>query len=65
MAGLKQRGPICYLVYYANNKKRAVSLDTESLQLPKEKKRQFESAQARGGASFLPTRTPSANVLTE
>ena len=64
MAGLKQRGSIWYLTYYANNKKRAVSLDTESLQIAKEKKRQFESAQARGGASFLLTRTPIPDVLT-
>jgi len=47
MAGLKQRGLIWYLTYYVNNKKRLVSLDTESLQIAKEKKRQFESAQAR------------------
>ena len=47
-----------YLTYYASNKKRVVSLDTQSLQIAKEKKRQFESAQARGGPSFLPTRTP-------
>ena len=58
MAGLKLRGSIFYLTYYANNKKRVVSLDTDSLQLAKEKKRQFESARARGGASSLPTRTP-------
>lgn len=64
MAGLKLRGTIWYLSYYANNKKRAISLDTESLQIAKEKKRQFESAQAQGGASFLPTRTPIPDVLT-
>ena len=45
-------------------KKRAASLETQSLQLAKEKMRQFESARAREGASFLPTRTPIADVLT-
>lgn len=64
MAGLKQRGSVWYLTYYANKKKRAVSLETESLQVAKEKKRQFESAQARGGPSSLPSRTPIADVLT-
>lgn len=64
MAGLKLRGSIWYLTYYANNKKRVISLDTGSLQLAKEKKRQFESAQARGEASWLPTRTPVAHILS-
>lgn len=63
MAGLKQRGSIYYLTYYVNGKKQAVSLDTDSLQLAKEKQRQFESAQARGGPSSLPTRTPIPEVL--
>src|SRR5258705_6214470 len=63
MAGLKQRGAIWYLTYYVNNKKRAVSLETESLQTAKEKKRQFESAQARGDGTSLPTRTPIADVV--
>ncbi len=63
MASLKQRGAIWYLTYYVNNKQRAVSLDTESLQTAKEKKRQFESAQARGDGTSLPTRTPIPDVL--
>jgi len=64
MAGLKQRGSIWYLTYYLNKKKQAVSLETDSLQIAKEKKRQFESAQARGDGSSLPTHTPIADVLT-
>lgn len=64
MAGLKLRGSIWYLTYYADRKKQAVSLETDSLQIAKEKKRQFESAQARGGPSSLPTRTPIGSVLT-
>jgi hypothetical protein len=64
MAGLKQRGSIWYLTYYVNKKKQAVSLETDSVQIAKEKKRQFESAQARGGASSLPTHTPIDVVLT-
>jgi len=38
-------------------------LETESLQTAKEKKRQFESAQARGDGTSLPTRTPIADVV--
>lgn len=64
MAGLKIRGSTWYLTFYAGRKKQAVSLETDSLQVAKEKKRQFESAQARGEASSLPTRTPVADVLT-
>ncbi len=64
MAGLKQRGSIWYLTYYLNKRKQAVSLETESLQIAKEKKRQFESAQGRGAVSSLPTQTPVANVLS-
>src|SRR5688500_15074783 len=64
MAGLKQRGSVWYLTYYSNRKKRLVSLETDSLQVAKEKKRQFESTQARGGGSSLPTRTPIVEVLT-
>jgi integrase len=64
MAGLKLRGSIWYLTYYANNKKRLVSLETESLQVAKEKRRQFESAQARGSPTSLPSRTPIAEVLS-
>lgn len=63
MAGLK-RGSIWYLTYYVNKKKQAVSLETDSLQVAKERKRQFESSLARGGVSSLPTRTPIADVLT-
>jgi integrase len=64
MAGLKLRGSIWYLTYYAKNKKRLVSLETDSLQVAKEKRRQFESAQARGSPTPLPSRTPIAQVLT-
>jgi integrase len=64
MAGLKQRGSIWYLTYYVHRNKQAVSLETDSLQVAKEKKRQFESSQARGAESSLPTRTPIAEVLT-
>jgi hypothetical protein len=60
MASLKLRGSTWYLTYYANRKKRAVSVETDSLQVAKEKKRQFESAQARGGGSSLPLDKGSA-----
>lgn len=63
MAGLKLRGSTYYLTHYVNGKKQAVSLDTDSLQVAKEKRRQFESAQAQGN-NCLPTRTPIPDVLS-
>jgi hypothetical protein len=47
-----------------SSKARRFSTGTESLQIAKEKLRQFESAQARGEDLPLPTRTPIAAVLT-
>ena len=44
MAGLKLRGSTWYLTFYVSGKKPVVSLETDSLQLAKEKKRQFESS---------------------
>jgi integrase len=64
MASLKKRGPVYYIQFYQGEKQRRISTETESFQQAKEKLRQFESAQARGEDSLLPTKTPVADVLT-
>lgn len=63
MASLRKRGSNFYVSYYAGGKERRLSLDTDNIQLAKEKLRQFESAQLRGDDSPLPTRTPIAQVV--
>ena len=63
MASLKKRGTTYYLQYYVGSQQRRVNLKTESYQIAKEKARQFESAQARGDANPLPTKTPLADIL--
>jgi hypothetical protein len=64
MASLVQRGPIYYIQFYIAGKLKRVSTSSDVLQVAKEKLRQFESAQARGDALPLPTRTPIADVVT-
>jgi hypothetical protein len=64
MASLVQRGPIYYNQFYIAGKLKRVSTATDVLQIAKEKLRQFESAQARGDALPLPTRTLIADVVT-
>lgn len=66
MASLVQRpdSSTYYIQFYVSGKLKRKSTGTESLQIAKEKLRQFESAQARGDALPLPTRTPIADVLT-
>jgi hypothetical protein len=49
--------------YYVGGKELRKSLDTDNLQLAKEKLRQFESAQLRSDDSPLPTRTPIPQVV--
>jgi integrase len=65
MASLKKRpgNPVYYIQFYVGTKQRRISTETESLQLAKEKLRQFQSAEARGDGSSLPSRTPIAKVL--
>ncbi|MFT3784922.1 MAG: tyrosine-type recombinase/integrase [Tepidisphaeraceae bacterium] len=63
MPSLIERNGIYYIQYCVSGKARRVSTQTESLQLAKEKLRQFESAQLRGHDNPLPTRTPIADVL--
>jgi hypothetical protein len=63
MAGLYKRGEIYYAMYFIGSKKHRVSLQTDSLQMAKEKVRQIESALIRGEESPLPTRTPIKDVV--
>jgi len=64
MAGLIKRGKKFYAVYYVGKKQKRIALDTDSLQLAKEKVRQIESSLYRGDDSPLPTKTPIATVVT-
>lgn len=64
MASLILRDSTFYIQYMVSGKAKRVSAGTESLQIAKEKLRQFESAQARGEDSPLPTRTAIDAVLT-
>ena len=65
MASLKKRGKTYYVQYYVGGKAKRRSLETASLQIAKEKLRQFESAQFRGDDLALPTRTPIADVVRD
>ncbi len=63
MAGIYKRGKTYYALFYVGGQKQRISLQTDSLQVAKEKIRQIESAQARGDANPLPTKTPLADIL--
>ncbi len=66
MASLMKRPdrPTWYIQYYLAGELKRESTGTSSLQLAKEKLRQFESAQARGEPSPFPTKTPVAQVVS-
>lgn len=64
MAWLTKRGSFYYIKFSLAGKKKRIATGTESLQIAKEELRQFESAQARGEDSPLPSKTPITNVLT-
>lgn len=64
MASLKKRNGQYYAQFYVGGRQKRVSLNTDSLQVAKEKLRQIESAQTRGEENFLPTRTPIAQVVS-
>lgn len=64
MAFLHQRGKTYYLHDRIGGRLVRTSLKTDSLQIAKEKLRQYESAKLQGTDSPLPTRTPFADVLT-
>jgi hypothetical protein len=63
MAGLYKREKNYYAMCYVGSRKHRISLQTDSLQLAKEKIRQIESGLARGGDCPLPTRTPIKDLL--
>ena len=66
MASLIKRKKSYYVQWYTTGKKiNRRSLDTTSLQVAKEKLRQFESAQFRGDATPLPTKTPLDKIINE
>ena len=66
MASLIKRKKSYYVQWYTVNKKiNRRSLNTTSLQIAKEKFRQFESSQCRGDANPLPTKTPLEKILNE
>ncbi len=65
MASLRKRGSTYYLSYYVSGREVRRSLDTDSLQIAKERQRQFESAEMRGEDNPLPTRTPIADIVTK
>lgn len=64
MASLIKRGKTYQMQWYEGDKKRRVSLKTDSLQIASEKLRQFESARYRGDTAPLPTRTPIGEVVS-
>src|SRR3954469_7997876 len=63
MASLVQRGDVHYIQFRLSGKLRRISTQTDSLQIAKEKLRQFESSQMRGDLNPLPTKTPIADVV--
>ena len=63
MASLKKRGKKFYAQYYLGTKQKRVCLETDSLQIAKEKLRKLESGLARGEGNPLPSRTPIGEVL--
>lgn len=64
MASLTKRASTYYLQGRLPGKIKRTSLKTSSLQLAKEKLRQFESASFHGNDSSLPTRTPIDEVVS-
>ena len=65
MAFLHKRNGVLYLHDRIGGRLTRTSLKTDSLQIAKEKLRQYESARARGTDCPLPTRTPIADVASK
>lgn len=63
MASLVKRASIYYLQDRLSGKLKRTSLQADSLQVAKEKLRQYESARHRGLDNTLPTRTPIGSVV--
>ena len=64
MAFLKRRGSAYYIQFCVGQRQRRISTDSESFQIAREKLRAFESTEARGDGSPLPSRSPIADVVT-
>ncbi len=64
MACLVQRGDTYYVQWRVGRKIKRRSLRTGSLQIAKEKLRQFESAHVRGDELPLPARTNVVDIIT-
>jgi len=62
-SSLKKRGRVFYLHFSENGARRRVSLHTDSLQVAKERQRQFDSARTRGEGGVFPTKTPLARAV--
>ncbi len=60
---IKKRGRVFYLHFSENRTRRRASLHTDSLEVAKERQRQFDSACARGELSKLPTKTPLSQAV--
>jgi hypothetical protein len=65
MASLVKRGESYYVQWRVGKKIKRRSLRTDSLQIAKEKLRQFESAKVRGDELPLPTRTNLTEIMTQ
>jgi hypothetical protein len=64
MASLMKRNKKYYLQWRVGKKIKRKSLNTSSLQIAKEKLRQFESTQFKGEESPFPTKTPLVDIVT-
>lgn len=64
MASLVKRNKKFYVQWRVGKKLKRRCLDTTSLQIAKEKLRQFESHQYRGEENPLPTKTKLADIIT-
>ncbi len=58
-----KRGKQYYLDHFDRGIRKRISLDTSSLQVAREKQRQFDSARACGRDNPFPTQTPLADVV--
>ena len=65
MASLIKRKKFYHIQYCVGGKAKRKSLNTTSLQVAREKLRQFESAQANGIDNPLPSKTPLADIVTK
>lgn len=63
MASLIRRNKKYYIQFYVGSKIKRRSLSTTSLQIAKDKVRQFESASLRDEDNPLPTRTPLKDIV--